>query len=489
MKKEQYDNIKEALEYAENIISTIREPLLVLGSDLKIISANPSFYREFLVKPSETVGKLIYEVGGGHWDIPKLRELLENILPLNTSFNDYEVEQDFPNIGRRILLLNARRIHNGEEKTQRILLAIADVTEHTRLEREISSSELRYRRLFETAQDGILILNAETSGIDEVNPFLLNMLGYSKQDLIGKKLWEIGFFTDEKASRKAFEVLQDKGYVRYEDLPLKTKNGQARQVEFVSNRYTVNGDTVIQCNIRDITERKKLERLRDEFIGIISHELKIPLTVIIGSLSVAGDEGVSDKESDELVHEAVVQAAKMADLIDNLLTLARQQSSRLVLQPLQIDVKKIAHNVIDKLKGKSAIHYFVDNIPVSLPSALADPLRVELIMYNLMGNAIKYSPEGGEVRLSARCDGDFLVFSVADQGPGMSSDEQARLFQSFERLESTVNNNIQGTGLGLRVCRVLVEAHGGKIWVESQKGKGATFFFTLPVAKMNLDHI
>jgi len=82
-----------------------------------------------------------------------------------------------------------------------------------------------------------------------------------------------------------------------------------------------------------------------------------------------------------------------------------------------------------------------------------------------------------------------LVFSVADQGPGMSSDEQARLFQSFERLESTVNNNIQGTGLGLRVCRVLVEAHGGKIWVESQKGKGATFFFTLPVAKMNLDHI
>jgi signal transduction histidine kinase len=211
--------------------------------------------------------------------------------------------------------------------------------------------------------------------------------------------------------------------------------------------------------------------------------------VIIGSLSVAGDEGVSDKESDELVHEAVVQAAKMADLIDNLLTLARQQSRRLVLQQLQIDVKEIAHSVINKLKGKSAINYFEDNIPVSLPPALADPFRVELIMYNLMGNAIKYSPEGGEVRLSARCDGDFLVFSVADQGPGMSSDQQARLFQSFERLESTANKNIQGTSLGLRVCRVLVEAHGGKIWVESQNGKGATFFFTLPVAKMNLDHI
>jgi signal transduction histidine kinase len=110
-------------------------------------------------------------------------------------------------------------------------------------------------------------------------------------------------------------------------------------------------------------------------------------------------------------------------------------------------------------------------------------LRVERILYNLVDNAIKYSPNGGEVRIFARQDGDFLTMGVSDQGPGISRDDQARLFQSFERLGAIVSGSIQGTGLGLRVCRLLVEAHGGRIWVESEKGKGSTFFFTLPVVK------
>jgi PAS domain S-box-containing protein len=130
--------LHEAQNYAENIVSTIREPLLVLDSNLRIISANPSFYRVFSTTSDETQGKLIYEVGNGEWNIPALRDLLENILPKNTSFENYEVDHEFTNLGRRIMLLNARRIHDEGSQTQKILLAIDDVTERKQAEEKIN---------------------------------------------------------------------------------------------------------------------------------------------------------------------------------------------------------------------------------------------------------------------------------------------------------------------------------------------------------------
>ena len=148
--------LQEALDYAESVVATVREPLLVLDSDLRIISANKSFYRNFSTTPGETEGKLIFEVANGQWNIPELRELLENILPKNTSFENYEVDHEFPHLGRRIMLLNACRVHDGGAKTKRILLALEDITKRKRIEHDVASSELRYRRLFETAQDGIL---------------------------------------------------------------------------------------------------------------------------------------------------------------------------------------------------------------------------------------------------------------------------------------------------------------------------------------------
>lgn len=124
---------------------------------------------------------------------------------------------------------------------------------------KIKTSELRYRRLFEAAQDGILILDAETGTITDVNPFLIKMLGYSREEFLKRKLWEVGAFMDVKASQEAFEALQKNEYIRYDDLPLKTKTGKLIDVEFVSNVYLVDGEKVIQCNIRDITERKQAQ--------------------------------------------------------------------------------------------------------------------------------------------------------------------------------------------------------------------------------------
>jgi PAS domain S-box-containing protein len=257
-RKRAEETFEKAQEYTERILETIREPLIVLTSDLKVISANRSFYETFQVAPEETEGRFIFDVGNHQWDIPALRELLEEIIPQNNHFNNFEVDQAFPSIGQKRVLLNARRIYWKGKGTDRILLAIDDITDQKQTAEALKSSETRYRRLFETAQDGILILDAETGQISDVNPFLVEMLGYSHEDFLGKKLWEIGAFKDIEASKTIFLKLQRKGYVRYEDLPLETKDGRPMDVEFVSNVYLVNHHKVIQCNIRDITERKRL---------------------------------------------------------------------------------------------------------------------------------------------------------------------------------------------------------------------------------------
>src|ERR1700690_1135086 len=142
----------EAREYAESIINTVREPLIALDQDLRVVTASRSFYEVFKVNPEETVGQLIYDLGNKQWNIPKLRELLETVLPQKTTFDNYEVENNFAVIGRRIMLLNARQIKRVSGKEQIILLAIEDITERKRLEELLTESEKRYKRVFETAK-------------------------------------------------------------------------------------------------------------------------------------------------------------------------------------------------------------------------------------------------------------------------------------------------------------------------------------------------
>src|SRR4030043_1329734 len=150
-------------------------------------------------------------------------------------------------------------INELAELHQRIEDLEAEATKRKKAEEALTVSETRYRRLFETAQDGILILDADTGQITDVNPFLTEMLGYSYKDFLGKELWDIGPFKDVEAAKTAFKELQKKRYIRYEDLPLETKDGRPINVEFVSNVYLVNGKKIIQCNIRNITLRVQAE--------------------------------------------------------------------------------------------------------------------------------------------------------------------------------------------------------------------------------------
>ncbi|MBE0558160.1 MAG: PAS domain-containing protein, partial [Proteobacteria bacterium] len=178
---------EEASRYAESIVETIREPLLVLDADLKILSANRTFYRTFKVTPGSTIGSFIYDLGNKQWDIPKLRELLEEILPENETFDDFEVVHEFRDIGCKIMLLNARRIHRKDIGAEMILLAIEDITERKKAEKNLTATEAKYQELVQNANSIILRMDPDGKVLF-FNEFAQKFFGYTEEEMLGRSV-------------------------------------------------------------------------------------------------------------------------------------------------------------------------------------------------------------------------------------------------------------------------------------------------------------
>lgn len=251
--------IKQERNYAEATLRTARDPLVILRPDLTVNTANESFYRAFRLAPAQTENRLLFDLADGAWNIPALRALLADVLPRNHFFNDLEVTHRFGGVGERTMLLNGRRLESEAGEPLRILLSIEDVTERRRSRAALSASEVRYRRLFEAAKDGVIIVDPTSRLITDVNPFLMQLLGYRRDEFLGKELFEIGLFRDEAAAQEAFRQLRDQREIRYDHLPLKAKDGTPHEVEVVANLYDEDGRPTIQCNVRDITERRRME--------------------------------------------------------------------------------------------------------------------------------------------------------------------------------------------------------------------------------------
>jgi PAS domain S-box-containing protein len=263
-RKRAEEALQEARLYAENIVDTVREPLVVLDAELRVLSANRSFYRTFQVTPEETEGRLLYELGNRQWDIPRLRELLEEIIPGNTFFEDFEVEHDFPTIGHKIMLLNARRVYGETNKTQMILLAIEDITERKKAEEALKESEKKFRRLAEKSLVGVYLIQ---DGIFKyVNPRLAEIFGYKVEELIHKKgpkdlVLPEDWPTVEENLRK--RITGEIESVRYDFRGI-TKNKETIYVEVYGSQTTYKGKSAIIGTLLDITERKKAEEALQE---------------------------------------------------------------------------------------------------------------------------------------------------------------------------------------------------------------------------------
>jgi PAS domain S-box-containing protein len=362
----------------------------------------------------------------------------------------------------------------------------------------LAASELRYRRLFEAAQDGILILDARTAEVVEVNPFLADLLGYSREEFIGKKLWEIGPFRNTDAAKTAFIHLQTTRYIRYEDMPLETKTGQLINVEFVSNVYPVDGTVVIQCNIRDITARKRADeafrhsqqqqlQIRDQFLSRMSHELRSPLTPIHQFVTILLDGLAGDLKDQQREYLQIVlrRVNGLRTMINDLLEVTRAEAGKLHVDLRCVYLTELIPEVLESFQaaGTKNIRPSGD-VPADLPPVCADPDRVRQILDNLLDNAIKFTPDRGGVTVRARATGrdrEFVRIEVADTGCGIPRKERERIFEYLHQVPCAAAPSPSGLGIGLYICKELVSRQGGRISVRSRPGRGSTFTFTLPV--------
>lgn len=352
-----------------------------------------------------------------------------------------------------------------------------------RSEEALRESEANYRMLVESSPDGIISVNNKVRIID-CNEGVCQLLGYSREELKGKDFRELLASALPDKLSAYYDQLTQKGLVETE-FEFLDRGGRTIPIwAKIVGAYDTNGRlSQALVYIRDIAERKKLDQLKDEFIGLVSHELRSPLTVIMGAVNTALTEGarLSREEMRQLLQDAAWETESLSHLLGNLLELSRARADRLFLSREPVNVKDIVKDVVDKIKRQSSNHSFETDLPKALPPVHADQLRLERILHNLLENAVKYSPDGGKIRVSARLENDHLVIGVSDEGIGISLHDQAKLFSPFERLAAQRLDRVKGIGLGLLVCRRLVEAHGGRIWVESEPGRGSTFYFTLPL--------
>ena len=616
-----------ALEASEaryrRLFETAQDAILILEEDSgKIMDANPFVIDMLGYSLDELIGKELWEIGLFS-DKEESKAAMEQLkkegyiryedMPLETKQGkrvDVEfVSNSYTVDGRKVIQCNIR-----------------DITERAEAARVLEASEARYRRLFETAQDAILILEEDSGKIMDANPFVIDLLGYSLDELIGKELWEIGLFSDKKESKAAMEQLKKEGYIRYEDMPLETKQGKRVEVEFVSNSYMVDDRKVIQCNIRDITDRKwaeeaarisaerfrflaesmplmiftakpngeidycnrqlteftglqseevcnsgrrifthpddveeaaaqwrhsiesgepfqlesrfrrrdgvyrwhltrasamrdaggiviwvgsstdiddrksveenlvrqyheseTLSRAKDEFLATSSHELRTPLTSILGwsELLVTGE---LDAETQREALDSIRQSAKaQSRLIDDMLDVSRLLTGKLELNREMVDVAATL------LLAIRAITPAAENKNIRVEKSFArdvsrvygDATRLQQIFWNILSNAVKFTPAGGSIRVRLFSADSQVEVEVSDTGKGISRDFLPRVFESLSQERGSSTRHHGGLGLGLSIVKRLVEMHGGTVRAESEgPGRGSTFMVFLPARRL-----
>ncbi len=392
--------------------------------------------------------------------------------------------------------------HNPSTEEKHLIAEVASDIAHglqrIEAEKELEQSEERYRRLFETAQDGMLILDTETEKIIDANPFIKNILNYSRDELIGKKLWEVGPLRHVVENKERFEDLVSRGYVRYEDLPMETKDGEEVAVEFVSNTYMAGDTQVVQCNIRDITARKQAEEdLREaqeqmieqerrdiltQMASGIAHDFNNALATIKGftDLLLRSEEKLNDREMLLQYLKRVRKAASNAS--------ETVQRMRKFYRPSEegnyetMDINGLLEEALSLTEPRwreeaqaAGAEINVEKDLGDIPPVEGDEAEIHELFTNLIFNAVDAMPAGGELSFRTYKTDGKVIIEIGDTGTGMDEETREKCFDPFYTTKQET-----GTGLGLSTAQGIVQRHDGDISVESKKGEGTTFRIVLP---------
>jgi len=514
----------ESSRYAESIVETVREPLLVLDADLKIISANHNFYRTFQVTPGETIGSFIYDLGNKQWNIPKLKEMLEETLPKEEAFDDFEVSHDFQDIGHKIMLLNARRIYRKDIGSKMILLAIEDITERKEIEaglektrKELAVIKIAADEVSEYAESVINTVREPLIALDQdlrvvtVSRSFYDFFKVNPEETVGQLIYDLGNKQwDIPKLRELLETIlpQKTTFDNYEvehdfaTIGKRTMLLNARQIQRVLGK-----ERIILLAIEDITERKEIEiglekaheeskelttelkrlsRVKSEFLANMSHELRTPLNSIIGFSEVLYDEtfGPLNEKQKKYANNVLTNGKHLLLLINQILDMAKVEAGKMVLALSSVPMKSQLYEIsllVADMVSKKKLQMLLE-IAEDLPDIEADDLKVKEIIYNLLSNAVKYTPDGGKIGMIAKKADSQIEITVWDTGVGIAAENMGKIFEGFFRVDTPYSRITEGTGLGLPLSKKLVELHGGMLSVESKGlNKGTSVRFTLPI--------
>jgi len=448
-------------------------------------------------------------------DSDEIAAILEK-LRWGNSFDHFETVR-IAKDGRRIWVsLTISPIRDPSGRVVGASTIARDITKRKKSEQEQHASELRYRRLFESARDGILILNGDSGKIVDVNPYLIELLRYPREELIGKELWQIGRVEDIDESKAAFVELQERDFVRYQDLPLESSEGTVTQVEVVANGYLEGDKRVIQCNIRDITKRRlaedvlkdtnyRLERTlvdlkaktsdltamtqqlwqasklatMGELAASIAHELNNPLATISLRIELLANSLSDDEEKSHLLKIIAGEVERMAKLIGRLLRFSHQHDHEFLPLNIRDEIESSLELVEYHLRARKI--QVEREFDATLPTIQADPEQLRQIFLNLLTNASDAMPQGGTLvtrlqSVDAENGGRGVRIELTDSGLGITPADLERIWEPF----FTTKAEGKGTGLGLAISRRAIEAHHGTISIGSDSGNGTTVRIFLP---------
>ena len=530
-------HIEELYAYYEAILETVPEPMLILDKNIRIKSANKSFCKTFHVTEEESIGQSLYKLGDNHWNIPRLRELIEDIVPKNIRFHNFEVEQDFQVIGHKTMLLNAHRIIQPSQNEELIILTIVDITDVRKLAMElqlkekklleleleaekkahklVEESNKRYNMMLMQSPFAFAILKGEEMIVALANDSIKEMWGKGN-DIIGKPVFEV--LPEQKGGQVpgllTWVYKTGIPYQGYELLLPMKRNGQMMDAyfNFVYQPYleadeTISGVTVISYEVTEhvlaknelIEAKKEAEHRRQiaedavkskqQFLANMSHEIRTPMNAIVGFTNVLLKTHLDDKQR-EYISAVKVSGDALIILINDILDLAKVDAGKMTFEQtpfnLSVSITTMLHLFETKIREKNIelVKEYDDSIPEIL---LGDSLRLHQILLNLVSNAVKFT-HTGQIKFSAKrltedAEKITIQFSLADTGIGIMKDRLSGIFNDFEQAGRETTSSYGGTGLGLAIVKQLVELQGGTISVMSEFGVGSVFSFVLSFKK------
>lgn len=481
------DQLNQLKIFAETTISTLHGPLLVLDKDFIITSANKAFYKVFKISEEETIGKIIFELQNGGWNIPGLKKELIKIKNKVESSIETEITFAFPEIDTRTICFNIQpiKLKNGEKL---ILLALDDITERKKLNSalkrqllERKQDEVNLRLILESLPQTTITLTPEGK-VTFLNKHFLEYSGLSFEEAVTGNGWKYVIHPTEvknliDASAHSLKTGQDFAM----ELQLKRSDGQYRWHLCRGTAIRDKENKIIQWvgAANDINFQKLKEQQKDEFISIASHEMKTPLTTASAYLQLLEQTiDPEDKELMLLATKGYKAIERLNELVKELLDVSKIQNGRLEYNFKTFDINEIIDDTIETFRHTSS-KYTISKSGLVKKKVNGDKERLQQVLINLLSNAIKYSPANKKININITNSGDTFTVEVKDRGIGISASGIGKIFERYYR-EKENEDRIQGLGIGLYISAEIIKRHGGQIHVESELGKGSSFYFTLP---------